>query len=179
VKVLHGPSPVYRAYKRGSYEKLSDAHLPMFKDRILRAGSYGEPTALPISVWQPLIEQSKSVLCYTHRWKDCDPRWSNYSMASVDSEEERLEALSNGWRTFRVRTPEQPLMKGEFVCPASEEEGFRLQCEDCKSCRGWYDFSDSAREKGRSASPVIMAHGVSKVHFVKLTKNKEAIGVSA
>jgi hypothetical protein len=54
-----------------------------------------------------------------------------------DTLEEAAEAQARGWRTFRVApavgwTRE----KTEALCPASEEAGKLLQCQDCQYCSG-------------------------------------------
>ena len=76
-------------------------------------------------------------LSYTHQW--ADPRFQAlkaYCMASVDGPEQREVVLALGWKTFRVRTADEPLLEGEFVCPKSEEAGRRLLCLQCKACSG-------------------------------------------
>lgn len=59
-------------------------------------------------------------------------------MASVHTAEEALSAQRRGWRTFRTRDKRnpEPLTAREFECPASKEQGFRLQCVDCGACNG-------------------------------------------
>jgi hypothetical protein len=61
-----------------------------------------------------------------------------------------------GWRTFRVRLPDQPVLENEFVCPASEEGGRRMTCERCRACGG-------ATSSLRAACPVVIVHGSSRV----------------
>jgi hypothetical protein len=62
-------------------------------------------------------------------------------MASVDTVEEAHAAWLGGWRTFRIRAPQDPLLALdrtplECVCPASDEAGHRTTCERCQLCRG-------------------------------------------
>jgi hypothetical protein len=38
-------------------------------------------------------------------------------MASVETEEGRAQAKSLGWRTFRVRTQDVPMLRREAQCP--------------------------------------------------------------
>jgi hypothetical protein len=88
---------------------------------------------------------------YTHRWRQ-SPSYKNALMASVDGPAEREEARALGWRTFRVRSAGTPLMAREFACPASDEAGWRLTCEECLAC-------DGARDNPERATPAIAAHG--------------------
>lgn len=127
---IMGPCSVYRAYKAGKYQKL-DA-LPPY--RHLRIGAHGDPAAIPAKVWRRLLI-GREHTGYTHQWKRF-PSYKPFLMASVDSVEEYEKATSQGWRTFRVRKPGQPLLKGEIVCPASKEAGHRLQCTQCRLCNG-------------------------------------------
>ena len=57
-------------------------------------------------------------------------------MASVDSESEVADAMAKGWRTFRVRKHDSPVLANESICPASEEGGRRTQCFACGLCKG-------------------------------------------
>jgi hypothetical protein len=65
--------------------------------------------------------------------------------------------VSQGWRTFRVRTAADALQGAEFVCPASHEAGQKVTCKQCKACGG---------ADGRKGSPVIIAHGALAKRFV-------------
>ena len=48
VTVRNAPYQVYKAYHRGRYEPFeSDRHLELFRGRMLRLGSYGDPCAVP------------------------------------------------------------------------------------------------------------------------------------
>jgi hypothetical protein len=72
-------------------------------------------------------------------------------MASVEMPRQREEALTLGYRTFRVRLLGQPIEEGEFVCPASAEGRYRKTCEQCRACSG-------AKAGDRNATPVIVFH---------------------
>lgn len=100
----------------------------------VRLGAWGEPTAIPFDVLSPLTANGHTG--YTHQWRDCDIRYQDILMASVDSPEEKAEAEALGWRTFRVRTPDQPILDGEISCPASKEAGKKTQCAKCLLCSG-------------------------------------------
>src|SRR5262249_1361066 len=58
--------------------------------------------------------------CRRLQFRTCDPGYARYCMASCETVADRRLATHLGYRTFRVRLPEQPLDEGGFVCPASE-----------------------------------------------------------
>jgi hypothetical protein len=151
---FQAPLAVYRAFHRGSYDART---IDKFAGLPLRIGSYGDPLAIPMEAWQPLLDITKGRTGYTHQWtKNTDDRWKALILASVDSQDEAEQASSEGWRYFRVTTAAQPKTKGETICPASEEAGHKLQCEDCLACDG-----NGRRSKGI----VIQAHGSRKNNF--------------
>lgn len=136
-----GPNAVYRAFTKGNYETRTPREAaPLLKGRQLRIGAYGDPAAVPVSVWRALLRHVDGWTGYTHQWRKARAL-KPFVMASVDSPAELLEAHAAGWRTFRVRkvdrqgTPES-LFGNEIVCPAAIEAGKRTTCEDCNLCRG-------------------------------------------
>jgi len=128
---------VYRAYKNNKYSVLSDEVLnKVTRNRMIRLGAYGNISAIPYEITSKLVENSLGYTGYVHNYLTCDQRFRNICMASVDSDTEYLSAKALGWRAFRVRGSDEPLLKGEFSCPASEEAGHRLTCENCLACSG-------------------------------------------
>jgi hypothetical protein len=161
VNIGRSVESVYGAYVRGRYARphvdYDVALLPdLFADSIFRLGSYGDPAAAPVRVWQHATARVRARNGYTHQWRDF-PQFSSLCMASVDSEAQAIEARTNGWRTFRVRSAAAPVMAGEIACPASEEAGKRTTCSDCRACGG-----TSAKAR---VSIVIAAHGATKKRF--------------
>jgi hypothetical protein len=154
VNAGQGPLSVWRTFRAGKYPEFQTAeHLDLFRGRLLRLGAYGDPAAVPVAVWEQLCGVANHWTGYTHAWRTCDKAYARFCMASVETVADRRLALSLGFRTFRVRLPEQPLDEGEFVCPASEEGGRRKTCAECKACSG-------AKPGGRAVSPVIIVHGL-------------------
>jgi hypothetical protein len=152
VNVWQAPRNVWDSWHR---KKLYPTITPqeaaeLFRNREVRLGAYGDPAAVPILLWDIWLMHVAMLNGYTHQWRRF-PQLKRYCMASCDSGEERIEAVRAGWRTFRVRGTDDPLMKGEFNCPMSKEAGYKLPCIDCKSCGGL-----SAKNK---ASPTIIVHG--------------------
>lgn len=121
------------------------------QQRHIRLGTYGDPAAIPLYVWEWLLSGVAGWTGYTHQWRACDGRYATICMASVDSIEEQAEAAQRGYRTFRVRqSTAEALRRDEVTCPASAEAGKRVTCQQCRLCRG------TARV---AKNIVIVAHG--------------------
>jgi hypothetical protein len=161
VSVRNAPLQVYRGYTRGQYIAYdADQHAHYFEGRALRLGAYGDPCAVPMSVWTGFINPFNSAdgLCptwtgYTHQWNNRVGRgaaevlgmvatYRHIVMASVDTPEQAALAAKQGWRYFRVApqadacTGNSGLLKRERSCPASEEAGKRTDCAHCGACNG-------------------------------------------
>lgn len=153
VNQCQGPGQVARALANGNYPRFNAIrHRPLFKGRNVRFGSYGDPAACPIAIWENLAKITARHTGYTHAWRKIDPAYAGYCMASVETEQQRDQAKSLGYRTFRVRLASQPLVKNEIACPASEEGGKRRTCDTCKACSG-------ATSSDRAADVAIIFHG--------------------
>jgi len=127
--------------------------------RKVRLGTYGDPAAVPAWVWELLLQDAAGHTGYTHQWAsgkaDHVKQWC---MASADTPEEKALAKAMGWRTFRVRGADDvEVYADEGKCPASEEMGKRVTCEDCMACSGGID--------SKKASMVIIVHGSLKSRF--------------
>lgn len=118
----------------------------------LRIGAYGDPVAVPLSVWTPMLVTAAGWTAYTHAWRRPDASaYRAFCMASVDTVEEQRAAAASGWRTFRVRaSADDSVGPDEVMCPASDEAGHRAVCAACSLCR------DQARP---ARSVAIIAHG--------------------
>lgn len=154
VAVHQAPLAVFQAYQRGRYEPFDvRQHLNLFRNRMLRIGSYGDPVAVPFSVWSPLVAVAAGHTGYTHAWRETRFwRYRRILMASCESLDDATAAHARGWRTFRTGPIGELPVRGEFRCPASAEEGKRLTCERCGACNG-------ANANPGRASVLIQAHG--------------------
>jgi hypothetical protein len=152
VNVGQGPRSVWGAFHRGRYgSELPDG---INRGRIVRLGSYGDPAAVPVEVWDRFTSGALAWTGYTHQWRTSGPALQRYCMASCDTVEDRDAAKAAGWRTFRVSLPscgDAVKLAGEAVCPASKEAGAKLQCAACKACGG--------TATGRRGDITIQAHG--------------------
>ena len=151
VELYRAPLTIFRKFQRGEYQEVALIELPsLTAGKPLRIGTYGDPAAVPHEVWDALVSRASHWTGYTHQWRTAKHlQW--LCMASVDNASERAEAMAMGWRTFRVRVQDEPLLPSEFICPASAEAGKKTTCEECNSCDG------SRQQKG---TPVIIVHGI-------------------
>ena len=158
VTVWQAPRAVWEAYKRGSYPDMTgEAVIGLGMSRNVRLGAYGDPAAVPVSIWQDLTMFSDTTTGYTHQWQNKANAALKYlTMASADSVEEYKQAIKAGWRTFRVKKPSDLAMKGETVCPNTT---IGLNCADCGACKG---LKGSSPLKG---SIVIDVHGSGAAAF--------------
>lgn len=156
VVVHQAPLSVWKTYQRGRYP----VGLPegATKGRMVRIGSYGDPAAVPVAVWEQLTAGSLAWTGYTHQWRTAPAALARYCMASCDTVGDRAAAKLQGWRTFRVSLAamgDTARQAGEAICPASKEAGVKLNCAACRSCDGI--------ASGRRGDITIQAHGGSAV----------------
>lgn len=130
VTLGQGPLIVFNAYKAGKYPRARPQDIG--KDRDVRIGTYGDPYAAPVKIWEELLRFALGWTGYTHQWRTA-ASLKDICMASVDSQAERQEASAVGWRTFRITFEGEPLSKGNEVnCPSDKG----VQCADCMLCGG-------------------------------------------
>lgn len=145
VTISSGPIQVWEAYKRGRYPRLSAQR--QLSGEHVRVTAYGDAAALPFGWWQRALRNVAGWTGYTHQWSTCDKRFARLLMASVESTAEADRAHKRGFRTYRARPVDGPLLRmnrlsdsharsDEFVCPASDEGGHRTTCLNCQLCRG-------------------------------------------
>ena len=174
VNLGQGARAVMDGLMRGIYPSATPAQVSrIVSGRKVRLGTYGDPMAVPIWVWDNLVSEADSHTGYTHQWqpekrKRMDVLYPDQydgiralCMASVDTEDEWVSALMENWRTFRVRSADEQKETTEFICPASEEAGKRVTCSQCMACNGVGE--DDVRIK--KATPVIIVHGSLKKRF--------------
>ena len=129
------PAQIYDSYQTGNYEYLSDRQLQKMRDynKLLRLTAYGDMAAIGFKPVQSLVDAAKSTLGYTHSWST-NPDFTGRLMASVESVKTTLIARHQGWKTFRVKQAEDPLLPDEILCPNQVNPA--IQCQDCRLCDG-------------------------------------------
>jgi len=123
VKTFQAPLSVFNGYQRGFYPHATMADIAsLCEGRMVRFGSYGDPFAAPIGIWQAAASKALGWTGYTHQWRNAGSDWARLVMASADSLADMLAAHKRGFRTFRVTAKPFENVKGlETVCPASKE----------------------------------------------------------
>ena len=154
VGLMHAPLSVYKKYKRGGYEHVNPATAG--RGLKVRLGSYGDPAAVPQDVWTSLLSESIGHTGYTHNAKS--EGIYDTCMASADTITQAKRHWAKGIRTFRVGLPTELPIKGEILCPASEQAGKKTTCDSCGLCAG---------SKVKAPSIFIPAHGNGKAHVIK------------
>lgn len=134
VTIHQAPQSIYKAYKRGIYSQATPENIETMKQIGVRAGSYGDPAAVPLDVWETLQPKTG----YTHQWKwlsghKSAKMWQNLMMASCDSLNEREQAKSLGWRCFVTQPENQNNNYGMVQCPNTTRG---ISCTNCKLCQG-------------------------------------------
>lgn len=130
VNVGQGPSAVWRTYKNLGYNQCSPKKAGY--NLAIRVGAYGDPGAVPASIWKDLLSKARMWTGYTHQALS-SPELMGNMQASADSPEEALKLQALGWKTFRVKSEDEPLLPGEIICP-NEKSG--MQCIVCGLCDG-------------------------------------------
>lgn len=139
VNVGRSVRSVFEAYRRGRYAKATPGQLrAILAGRKVRLGTYGDPAAAPVALWQEITADAAGVVGYSHQWQAVNfdhAAWAPLVMASADSIDEAAQANLYGMRVFRVSVgvDKQP---GEATCPASAEGGKKATCDTCMLCGG-------------------------------------------
>lgn len=148
VNTSFAPREVWSSYHRGIYPLADESELALLRQYDVRAGSYGDPAAVPQRVWEAVGVRTG----YTHQWRTAHGL-ARLAMASVDTPAEAVEAAAAGWRYFRVRPEGAPLLFGEIDCPSKQG----VSCVDCGLCGG--------NQRHRAKNISIEVHGATKSRF--------------
>jgi hypothetical protein len=163
-----GVFSIYNAFKRGSYPVCDIKHMQLFNDRHIRIGSYGDPAAVPLYVWETITKFCKDFTGYTHAWRTCDSGYSKFCMASCETVSDAMEVgrinrgekgdIKDGdfWRTFRVRKEVGDLIyQDERQCPAQVND--KIHCDKCGICDGF--DSNRYNDNRKSLNITVVFHG--------------------
>jgi hypothetical protein len=141
VQVGQAPRQVWEAYMRGNYPHLSGWHskiAALGKDRAVRLGAYGDPAAVPVQIWQWLVQNARTYTGYTHQWRSkrlAGNELRALCQASVDTPKDFIRAREAGWGTFRVLRSQDSLAAREVHCPADKGNTTCAQCGLCNGAR--------------------------------------------
>lgn len=134
VVTFQGPRAIYDEWVKGKYKpNPSKALLKLASARPVRLGSYGDPAAVPYSVWERLIDCFPRHTGYTHQWRGFE-RFQKICQASCDNLMDFEEAKSRGWRTFTIVPKE---IEPEGLGMHCTKDAFKWKrCIDCLVCDG-------------------------------------------
>lgn len=130
------PLSIYRSYKRGLYPTYNPTeHAHALQGRALRLGAYGDPSAVPFEIWQPLLKIARMHTGYTHQieHKNFDKRFLDICQVSADTPKQALKYQALGAKTFRVALADDNLFENELECLA---DSVGASCIDCGLCDG-------------------------------------------
>jgi hypothetical protein len=162
---MRGVTAMYKAYRRGSYEDISnhpEAIAKLARGRKVRLGAYGDPAVVDSRLWDNLLKDATGSTGYTHQLNQpkADIR-TDLFMISADTMYDGLMAWKNKTRTFRVIHSIKQLAPNEIICPATPEAKNTkpTTCEACRLCEGTTDKTQHA------PSIAVIVHGAGKKHF--------------
>lgn len=164
VNLGQGPLQVYKAYKKGNYPVATPEQIQYIgAGRMIRLGTYGDPAAVPATIWDNLLKHAEGHTGYTHQHNAKQAPDYTRMMYSADNSQDAKQAHSKGYRTFRV-IPVQDyatqgkasILSNEILCPASKENDKGITCIDCKLCTG---------STTKAKSIAIVAHGTSRNQY--------------
>ena len=172
VRVDQAPLSVYRAWKRGRYPAVDPDTLQKILTiaSFIRLGSYGDPAAIPVEIWEALETAAPvkaRIVGYSHAWRYTDQRLARWAMAAIEHSTDVGGARSKGWRTFRLRAGDDPLVGSEKLCPAAKEAGELIGCDACNQC-------DGNRGGARRPSRAIVAHGARALKALRSARRRWA-----
>lgn len=129
---FQAPLNIWKNYHNGKYPKMSPQYINRFLNRNLRLGSYGDPAAVPYTVWLAITSVCANHTGFTHQVEhECfDKNILNVCQVSIETQSQYKKYAQYG--TFRVKIKDSPLLDGELLC--RNEHGFR--CEQCNLCDG-------------------------------------------
>lgn len=135
VNLGQGINQVWRKYALGKYTHLQDADYHHLKGRKLRMGSYGDPAAIPFSVWSKLLSHVSSHTGYTSSWREpVAYHLKGICQASCNTVELKNKAESLGWNTFTNVPEGSNAPDNAVLCPNVKND--EIKCLTCGLCDG-------------------------------------------
>jgi hypothetical protein len=175
VLIHNAPQSSYKAWVRQGRPEgdVETAALAIARDAAahgIRLGSYGDPAAVPHTVWQTLIARVEALTGrpvkhtgYTHQWRAVSftgptayahHAWCRTNlMASVDSVRESVLARAMGYRYFlAIPAADVADVPGATVECLATRQGSLATCQTCGIC-------DGAQGRAARASVYLVEHG--------------------
>lgn len=141
VNLGQGVRVVLEGVQTGRYVSVADMAdriAELGRGRMVRLGTWGDPAAVPVTVWHNLLRDAKGHTGYTHQWRSerLAAPMRGLVMASCETDADVTKATAKGFTgTFRV-LPVGQTVATSAICPASAEAGKVATCADCGRCDG-------------------------------------------
>ena len=113
-----------------------DEVLPLLQGRLVRLGTYGDPSAIPLDDLKRICESAKGHTGYTHFWREIDTDYSAYLMSSCESLSDELLSNALGYRAFRVLLDDQETHETTQKSVQCLNASVGLTCAECLLCSG-------------------------------------------
>ena len=113
-----------------------DEVLPLLQGRLIRLGTYGDPSAIPLRDLARICESAKGHTGYTHFWREVDADYSAYLMSSCESLSDELLSNALGYRAFRVLLDDQETHETTQKSVQCLNASVGLTCAECLLCSG-------------------------------------------
>jgi hypothetical protein len=160
VNIHRAPASAWQSWKVGRDDHRRDGLVELaLRAWPLRFGAYGDPMAVPASVWTDLLARNelarrgeRAHMAYTHGWRL--PRaaaYRDFCMASCDTPSDAETARAKGWRFFLTRPASSWLAPPDRTVECLDDAR-GMQCVECKIC-------DGAGRGEQRASVWITVHG--------------------
>lgn len=148
--VLHGYYPrlalasVINGVALAKYDFLGEVdgafEHPLFTDKFVRFGAFGEGVDLGSEIFVGIALQASTYTSYTRKWMMPAFEWaSDFAQASVFNLKEEVLANEKNFKTYRLIQKADDLktvQPSSILCPASKEAGRISNCANCKLCDG-------------------------------------------
>ena len=149
VNVGQAPLRIWQAWQAGGYDRQWTSST--FANRAVRLGAYGDPAAVPNSVWQQVTAEARSWTGYTHQARNRKLQdVLAFCQVSADTLAEAQSCYTQGYGSFRVLSDKEEKATWEKWCPAAEQQG-AVQCVNCLLCHGVGASNIAIRVHGRSS----------------------------
>jgi hypothetical protein len=164
VNLGQGPRSIWMSWNSGNVEPVTPQEASRrIGGRPVRLGSYGDPAAVPASVWAELLEGVSSWTGYTHQAGSSKFRdILQWCQVSADILGDAQAAKDSGVGSFRVLAEGEQPAPWETLCPSLKG----VQCSDCGACSG---FS--------GANIAIPSHGIGAKNFKPSEIRRRAISL--
>lgn len=123
--------------QRATYQKrLLGGVLPLLKGRLIRLGTYGDPSAIPLRDLARICSSAKGHTGYTHFWREIDEGYSAYLMSSCETLADELLSNALGYRAFRVLLDAHEVHETSKKSVQCLNASVGLTCAECLLCSG-------------------------------------------